>query len=204
MNKGREIYKPKQKRSEATMDKILDTALNLFCLKGYYNVSTNEVAKEANISIGNLYFYFPNKEEIFIQILDRYFRSFMEIHETFLKEINTLENNPKIFLKRLMEVIIKEHEESLELNREIRILALSNSRVENIVQRQHEQLKKTAIDYFQKYVKKDEIRDVEATIEIVFILVDSVIDEIAFSKNIANKERLLSETLNILEVYLLD
>lgn len=204
MNKGREIYKPKQKRSEATMDKILDTALNLFCLKGYYNVSTNEVAKEANISIGNLYFYFPNKEEIFIQILERYFRSFMEIHEAFLKEINTLEDNPKIFLKRLMEVIIKKHEESLELNREIRILALSNSRVENIVQRQQEQLKKTIINYFQKYVKKDKIRDMEATIEIVFILVDSVIDEIAFSKNIANKERLLSETLNILEVYLLD
>lgn len=204
MNKDREIYKPKQKRSEATMDKILDTALKLFCQKGYYNVSTNEIAKEANISIGNLYFYFPNKEEIFIQILDGYYRSFMDIHEAFLKEIDTLEDNPKIFLRRLMDIIIKKHEESLELNREIRILALSNFRVENIVKRQQEQLKKTAVNYFQKYVKKDQFRDMEATIEIIFILLDSVIDEIAFSKNIANKERLLSEVLNVVEVYLLD
>ncbi|WPC42733.1 TetR/AcrR family transcriptional regulator [Clostridium sp. JS66] len=204
MSKGREIYKPKQKRSEATMDKILDTALKLFGQKGYYNVSTNEIAKETNISIGNLYFYFPNKEEIFIQILDRYYRSFVEIHEVFLKEIDTLEDNPKVFLRRLMEIIIKKHEESLELNREIRILALSNFRVENIVKRQQEQLKKIAIDYFEKYAKKDRLRDIEATIEIIFILLDSVIDEIAFSKNIANKERLLSEALNVVEVYLLD
>ncbi|WP_329886931.1 TetR/AcrR family transcriptional regulator [Pseudoramibacter faecis] len=51
---------PKQKRSIARKRLIKKTALRLFSEKGYSNVSTNEIAKAANVSIGSLYSYFPN------------------------------------------------------------------------------------------------------------------------------------------------
>ncbi len=40
----------------------------LFCKKGYANVSMREISRELNVSTGTLYHYFPTKQEIFEQI----------------------------------------------------------------------------------------------------------------------------------------
>ncbi|WP_411677216.1 TetR/AcrR family transcriptional regulator [Caproicibacter sp.] len=203
MKQDRKLYKPKQKRGEATKNKILDTAMRLFCQDGYYNVSTNEIAQDANLSIGNLYFYFPNKEEIFLQILNRYYMSYVKIHEAFLKEMDALDGDLTNFLHRLLMAILKLHEDSLELNREIRVLSLSNARVKIIVQKQQEELKKIVIHYFKIYKYKIKVKDIEAAAEITFILFDSLIDQIAFSENLIERDRLISETLNVIKQYLL-
>lgn len=43
---------------------ILKAARKLFAEKGFDKTSVREIVKEANTSMGNLYFYFPNKLEI--------------------------------------------------------------------------------------------------------------------------------------------
>lgn len=58
-----------------TRDKIIHTSLKLFNQQGTKAISTNHIADEMGISIGNLYYYFKNKEEIireiFVQIAER-------------------------------------------------------------------------------------------------------------------------------------
>lgn len=49
-------------------DEILNTAIKLFNEKGCINTSTRHIADELKISVGNLYYYFKNKEEIIIAI----------------------------------------------------------------------------------------------------------------------------------------
>jgi AcrR family transcriptional regulator len=51
-----------------TKDKIIQTSLELFNNASVSAVTTNHIAKELNISPGNLYFHFRNKEEIIRQI----------------------------------------------------------------------------------------------------------------------------------------
>ncbi len=57
-----------------TKDKILHVSIELFNRSGVVAVTTNHIAKELNISPGNLYFHFANKEEIirhiFKQMMD--------------------------------------------------------------------------------------------------------------------------------------
>lgn len=48
----------------STKQKILDTALLLFNQKGERAVSTNHIAAELNISPGNLYYHYENKQAI--------------------------------------------------------------------------------------------------------------------------------------------
>jgi len=43
---------------------ILRSSLHLFCLKGFDNVTTDDICKEAKISHGLLYHYYKNKTEI--------------------------------------------------------------------------------------------------------------------------------------------
>lgn len=51
-------------KSKKTREKILDESLKLFNLKKSSNVSTVQISTAMNISPGNLYYYFANKEEV--------------------------------------------------------------------------------------------------------------------------------------------
>ena len=63
-SKHKNIRIPKQKRSIERKNLIKNTALLLFSEKDYANVSTNEIAKTAGVSIGSLYSYYPNKKAL--------------------------------------------------------------------------------------------------------------------------------------------
>jgi AcrR family transcriptional regulator len=47
------------------VDRILDAAIRVLAREGYAAMSTNRVAAEAGVSIGSLYRYFADKDEIF-------------------------------------------------------------------------------------------------------------------------------------------
>jgi AcrR family transcriptional regulator len=53
-------------------DKIIQTSLNLFNEHGVSNISTNYISESLNMSVGNLYYYFNNKEDIIRNIFDNY------------------------------------------------------------------------------------------------------------------------------------
>jgi AcrR family transcriptional regulator len=54
----------------ATSKQILKTALSLFCDRGYYSTSIEEIAKQAQISKGLLYHYFRSKAEVLAALVD--------------------------------------------------------------------------------------------------------------------------------------
>lgn len=55
---------PRQARSQATVDAILEATAQVLVTKGYANTSTNRIAEKAGVSIGSLYQYFPGKESL--------------------------------------------------------------------------------------------------------------------------------------------
>jgi TetR/AcrR family transcriptional regulator, fatty acid metabolism regulator protein len=55
-----------------TRDRILDAALNIFSSQGYHETKMDEIVKEAGTSKGSIYFHFPNKERLFIALVDQF------------------------------------------------------------------------------------------------------------------------------------
>ena len=81
-----------------TKDRILLTSLKMFNEQGERNVSTNHIAAALNISPGNLYYHFRNKNEIVYQLFLRYqeeVQGFMIVPEgravTYQDKVNYLE-----------------------------------------------------------------------------------------------------------------
>jgi AcrR family transcriptional regulator len=64
---------PRQARSRATTDAILDAAAHILGQRGWAGLTTNAVAEIAGVSIGSLYQYFPNKLALIEAVRRRHF-----------------------------------------------------------------------------------------------------------------------------------
>lgn len=60
-----------QLRSQIRHQRILDAAARVFATKGYHGTLVDEIAEAADTSKGGVYFHFPNKQAIFLALLDR-------------------------------------------------------------------------------------------------------------------------------------
>lgn len=64
--------KPSQARGKERVRQILVAALKLFKERGIEEVTTNDIAAEAQIPIGSLYRYYPNKDAIIVALTELY------------------------------------------------------------------------------------------------------------------------------------
>lgn len=62
---------PRQARSQATFDAVVEACARLLGEMGYQAVTTNHVAERAGVAIASLYEYFPNKDAIVAQVAER-------------------------------------------------------------------------------------------------------------------------------------
>ena len=60
---------PTQERSRHTVTTILDACSRLLLTEGFYNITTDKIAKEAGVSIGSLYQFFGNKESVVLAVI---------------------------------------------------------------------------------------------------------------------------------------
>jgi AcrR family transcriptional regulator len=61
---GEKRRTPKQLRGVETRNSILEAAISLFSERGYQQTTTHQIAKQAGVSVGALYRYFSDKEDI--------------------------------------------------------------------------------------------------------------------------------------------
>jgi AcrR family transcriptional regulator len=64
--------KPKQERSKATYDAIIEAGFICIAERGVSRTTTRHIADAAGIGVGSLYEYFANKEEIFQTMNQRF------------------------------------------------------------------------------------------------------------------------------------
>jgi AcrR family transcriptional regulator len=62
---------PKQARSKASFDAIIEAAAQLLAAAPYDALTTNHIAERAGVSIGTLYEFFPNKEAVIAVLAER-------------------------------------------------------------------------------------------------------------------------------------
>jgi AcrR family transcriptional regulator len=58
-------------RREHTREQVLDAAARVFAKRGFHATSLDAIAEEAGFSRGAVYYNFADKEELFLELLDR-------------------------------------------------------------------------------------------------------------------------------------
>ncbi len=91
-------------RSARTRERILGVSLALFNSEGVANVTTGHIADELNISPGNLYYHFRNKDEI-IHILFAEFERKIDIAPNEMTDVGSAMEDLWLYLHMMFERI---------------------------------------------------------------------------------------------------
>ena len=109
--------RPRQTRSKATVDTILEATARVLIAEGFDGLTTTAVAEAAGVSIGSLYQYFPDKEALVAEIRRRYEHGFRERLIALVRELNDLPLDEAI--ARCVRALIEIHLEDTGLHNAI-------------------------------------------------------------------------------------
>lgn len=70
-------------------DAIVAAAIDLFSAQGYHATPTAELARQAGVSEGSIFYYFPTKEEILLHILQEFMTHYLEAVRKILEEASS-------------------------------------------------------------------------------------------------------------------
>ena len=193
MNTQNKIRIPKQKRSIEKKTLIKKAAYTLMCTNGYHNITTNQIAKEANLSIGSLYEYYPNKEAILSEILTEYFEDFLNHEDDITKIIKTgMKSTDKHqWILLLLHQQVEKHKESIAFNRELHSLYYSVPIVASFCSDQKALLRNIILTTLSEIQNQLKVSDLEAAAWMFMDILDSAIDRAAFNPPAFDIERYL-------------
>jgi AcrR family transcriptional regulator len=203
MESKKKIREPQQIRSIKTKEKILNAAYKLFCDKGFYKTTTNEIARVAEISIGSLYVYFRDKDTILLELLDRYNESFMKVHEDLDHNMKNYRHDPKLWLQQFIEDMIKIHKVSTELNQELQILCHTIPEVAAVMEKQQEKVQKITLDHLVCFKDMFRVKDLEAASIVAKNIISTTVDQVVFYENKINDERIINAGVDAVYQYLI-
>lgn len=138
----RKTRKPIQKRALEKYNRIIDASFKLFNEKGYFNTTTADIAKEANVATGSVYSYFQDKKDIYIQVLKKINDKFEYPTKTFWIENNDKNlKDPQVWknlFKTFFDIMIKYHNFSKQFNNDQCALKLLDKDINNWVEDEDE------------------------------------------------------------------
>lgn len=127
---------PRQPRSEATVDAILEAAFQLLEADGIEALTTNHIAERAGVSVGTLYQYFRGKQAILAALAQRRAAAARDrIAELVIA--NSVAERPEIGTVRLIVRTLATAFEGSPATRRALLDALTHEGDEEVVMRNH-------------------------------------------------------------------
>ena len=107
--------RPRQDRSRATVESILEATARVLVKRGFDGLTTNLVADAAGVSIGSLYQYFPNKAALVAALIEKHIEGMTSLC---LAELTRVAQLPAAqAIRSVIEVMIRAHAVEPELHR---------------------------------------------------------------------------------------
>jgi AcrR family transcriptional regulator len=106
--------RPRQARSAARVELILDVAAEVFEEVGYDAATTNLVAARADVPVGTLYRWFPDKAALAEALTDRYLAKLVGLYDDLLADLGPADRIGD-FLHRVMGRLVEETQDQRAL-----------------------------------------------------------------------------------------
>lgn len=188
---------PTQKRSIDKRNKIIKNGFILLCENGYFNTTTNDIAKYTGVSTGIIYQYFNDKKEIFIEGIKNYSDNIMFPILELLEQNKIHFNNMEKLLNNMLDIFIEKHTLSKKAHEEM--IALSHLD-EDIAKIFHEKEITTTNKVVEALTKNNIIRENQfEKVHIIIGIVENYCHEVVYHKHTKiNYKEMKKEVIKII------
>lgn len=188
---------PTQKRSIDKRNKIIKNGFILLCENGYFNTTTNDIAKYTGVSTGIIYQYFNDKKEIFIEGIKNYSDNIMFPILELLEQNKIHFNNMEKLLNNMLDIFIEKHTLSKKAHEEM--IALSHLD-EDIAKIFHEKEISTTNKVVEVLTKNNIIRENQfEKVHIIIGIVENYCHEVVYHKHTKiNYKEMKKEVIKII------
>lgn len=211
----KEIRVPKQKRSIEKKQRIKDAAIKLMSEKGYHSTSSNEIAKEAEVSIGTFYSYYKDKKDLYKELV-------ADIYNVVISPMNMgkdsktqtgVEASPFDNLDKLsieetvylyIETVFKGHEYETAFQREIASLSEQSDEFREIEMVHKEGLTQMFTSVLSAYKDELKIKDLKTASYLILTTVEAAVHDTMFHNGGKNKKAVIRELTAMIVGYLFD
>lgn len=141
-------------KQKTKMRHIVDAAIRCFAVKGFHSTSTAEICREANMSPGNVFHYFPTKNAIIEAIALEDAGVFDDMFCRYEK----LEDSIQAIIGLMLEIIeLYNHTEYARISIEIFAEASRNATIHQIFIENEQKNKQRLISIIEKGIRKGQI-----------------------------------------------
>jgi len=161
-NTDKSLLTKRDKQRIETRQRVFDTAIDEFNRVGLVKAQTDTIAKNAGVSIGTFYRYFPTKEAVINELLQQYMevatQSIMEriqdknlsLEETLQASIDPIfdliENDDSPLIQEIITLLVNQPEKNLEF--------MGHPLLSSIIERFQEEKDKGATNYEPELVTR--------------------------------------------------
>lgn len=191
---------PKQRRSMAMVDAILEATAQVLIQDGYERATTNKIAAKAGVSIGSLYQYFPNKEALVAALNTRLGLLELEMIRAKFAEI---EGQPiSQAIATLVTAMVELHRLEPRLHR---VLVEQVPRVGDLkkISEIDENIRDLMRDYLGRRYPKLPPAELNLTIFVIFNIVETLThNAVLHHPELLTDDRLAADICGVIEAYL--
>ena len=207
----KEIRVPKQKRSIEKKQRIKDAAIKLMSEKGYHSTSSNEIAKEAGVSIGTFYSYYKDKKDLYKELVADIYNvviSPMNMNEESeegsvsspFDNLDNLSIEETVYL--YIETVFKGHEYETSFQREIASLSEQSDEFREIEMVHKRGLTQMFISILSAYKDELKIKDLKTASYLILTTVEAAVHDTMFHNGGKNKKAVIRELTAMIVGYL--
>ncbi len=175
-------------------EKILEAAHHRFLHYGYSKTTMNEIAGDLSLSKALLYYYFPDKSQLYVAVMRKIAGEYLNILES---KVNTLDSLKEAFVFQ----INAQHDFILKNYNFFDFFRLNEQNLPDIIWEIVEQVHQAEIDLLvnaiNKETKKGNIKAVSNPTEIVSLLLDALhgvrVSSVSYKKTMFHRKEDLDE-----------
>lgn len=195
----KEIRVPKQQRSIEKKQRIKAAAMKLMSENGYHATSSNEIAKEAGVSIGTFYSYFSDKKALYIELVADIYNIVLEpIDMTSLPADMSIEDTVRMYIT----YIFKGHEYETAFQREIASLSEQSDELRAVEMSFKKDLFKNFERLLLSYRDLIKVKDLKTASYILLTTVEAVCHDTMFHNGGKQKKAVIDELTALIVNYL--
>ena len=158
--------------------RIIETATKEFARKGYHDASISSIASKSNISVGAIYKYFDNKQDLFLTIIDYS----IERMELLLRDLAKEDEDVILKVQKILREIIKSSREDSLLIKLYNGMTAINDK--NLAKQFADEMERITSEIYKEAIiegqKNGEIRtDIDP--EVAAFLIDNIFMTLQFS-----------------------